>query len=341
MAKRNNGKSFEKLVAIIQQAYKDVPHTKIFINHLVEDRWGRKREFDVFIVTKVNGIDFRIAIECKNFDKPVPVEKVEAFNSKCSTISNINKKIMFSSRGFQSAAIENAKAFDIELATLEDIKKATVTLNGNNIYHGFARIGYVINDYDVIVKNEIFGEISLSKNLIDNTSYLKHVNDEPMQPISFILRELRKTVRPEMFKPIQDEATKHGVLAFERDWVINDSFFLTALEKYPFDLIYAGKKLPVVKIRIDATLYSEFVSDESTNVDIKVHNDSTNSKKGELFSVNFKGEEQSEFYYKFINDSKEKIVSINDNEVKELSTKFTVNTKTGEFDPPHTDHSKK
>lgn len=127
MAKKN-GKSFEKLVAIIQETYKDSLDTKIHLNYRIKDKLnkGKIREFDIFITTKINNYNFNIAIECKDYKSPVPVEKIEAFNSKCNTVSNINKKIIISPKGFQSGALENAIHFDIELYTLESVDKYIV-----------------------------------------------------------------------------------------------------------------------------------------------------------------------------------------------------------------------
>jgi hypothetical protein len=125
---KKNGKSFEKLVAIVQEAYKDSLDTKIYLNHRVRDRLlkSKLREFDIFITTKINNYTFNIAIECKDYKAPVSVEKIEAFNSKCSTVKDINKKIIISPKGFQSGALENAKYFDIELYTLQSVDKYIV-----------------------------------------------------------------------------------------------------------------------------------------------------------------------------------------------------------------------
>jgi len=88
----NNGKQIEKLVRLIQEALKDFPGTQIFSNYKITNNSGRKREIDVLLKTNINGYEIIIAIECKDYKTPIPVEKIEAFNSKCQRIKGISKK---------------------------------------------------------------------------------------------------------------------------------------------------------------------------------------------------------------------------------------------------------
>lgn len=120
---KNNGRIFEQLVAMIQESLKDSPQTQVFHNCYIEDITPskKKRQFDIIIKSKINGFENVIAIECKDYSSPVTLEKIEAFNSKCTTIANINKKILISAQGFQSGAIENAIFFNIELFQLSKI----------------------------------------------------------------------------------------------------------------------------------------------------------------------------------------------------------------------------
>ncbi|MFZ4402107.1 MAG: restriction endonuclease [Bacteroidales bacterium] len=118
----NNGKKLEKFVRIIQEAFKDIPNTEIFTNYKIKNTSGRKREIDVLIKSMVNNFEIIIVIECKDYKTAVPVEKIEAFNSKCKRIKDISKKIFVSSNGYQADAIEAAKDFGIDLYFLDKIK---------------------------------------------------------------------------------------------------------------------------------------------------------------------------------------------------------------------------
>ena len=123
----NDGKKLEQLVRFVQETLKNVPDTEIFSNYKIENISGRKREIDVFIKSQINGMDIKIAIECKDYKNAIPVEKIEVFNSKCQRINGISKKIFVATNGYQADAIEAARDFDIELYNLIDISKKQIT----------------------------------------------------------------------------------------------------------------------------------------------------------------------------------------------------------------------
>lgn len=117
----NKGRKAEKLVRLIQEAIKDFPNVEIFSNYEIKNISGRNREIDVLLKTTINFFDIIIAIECKDYKTSIPVEKIEAFNSKCQRITGISKKIFVATNGFQADAFNAAKYFDIELYNLNEI----------------------------------------------------------------------------------------------------------------------------------------------------------------------------------------------------------------------------
>jgi hypothetical protein len=118
---RNDGKPLEKTIQLIEETFKDSEITQIFRNHKIKNAKGIKREIDVLIKTNVSCYDMCIAIECKDYKAKVSAEKIEAFNSKCAMIKEINKMIFVSTNGFQSGAITSAEYFGIELITAEEV----------------------------------------------------------------------------------------------------------------------------------------------------------------------------------------------------------------------------
>jgi len=119
--KGNTGKKLEKVVRLIHETLKDKPNTVIHSNYRVENISGQKREFDLFIESTINGTTIKIAVECKEYKSPVPVEKIEAFKSKCDRVPEINKKLFVSQSGYQKDALNAAKDFGIELYSVENI----------------------------------------------------------------------------------------------------------------------------------------------------------------------------------------------------------------------------
>ena len=123
---KNNGKSLEKTIRLIQETLKDSENTKIFNNYKIENESGQKREIDILIVSSINDFDIKIAIECKDYNKKVPVKEIEAFESKCDRIKQINKKVFVSTNGYQADAINTAKYYGIELHTANNLKKEDI-----------------------------------------------------------------------------------------------------------------------------------------------------------------------------------------------------------------------
>lgn len=121
-----DGKLLEKTIRLVQETLKDSPHTEIHSNYKIPNESGNQREIDILIVTKVNGFEIKIAIECKDYKSKIPVEKIEAFNSKCLRINSINKMIFVSRKGYQKDAIESAKYFGIELLTADLLDKSEI-----------------------------------------------------------------------------------------------------------------------------------------------------------------------------------------------------------------------
>lgn len=339
MSQINDGKAFEKLVSMIQEAYRDSPRTKIYTNHKIKDRFGKRREFDVFIVIKSNDYNFNIAIECKDYKNPVSVEKIEAFNSKCLTVSGINKKIIISSAGFQSGAVENAQLFDIELQTLSTIKKLEALVDEKDSHTGYLGLRYVLLDYNVLVRSTIFGEVKFNKKELDYQATIAMKGKDPLKPTNFIQQELNGlSVQGEMMIPILKEAYKRGVQLHEGDITITDSFFLTILEEYPVNLYLSNRVLAVARLEIKAEVTCRPKHRNSEGVEVRSHEDAIErTKKGELYSVRFDDNDQTHFYYEYPDkESKETItIALEEDKSKKLKTIINMDTKTGEIIQPN------
>jgi len=109
------GENFEKIVAAIHVA--EMQGAVVTWNEIIQGR-----QFDVAIRFKVGFYEYLTLIECKDYSKPVSVEKVEAFVTKVRH-QKANKAIMVSAHGFQSGAKEVASREGIELYSLRQINK--------------------------------------------------------------------------------------------------------------------------------------------------------------------------------------------------------------------------
>ncbi len=103
----NRWKHFERLVAAVHQA----------ADAGADVKWNdtiNGRQFDVTIRFRKGLYDHLTVVECKDYGRPVPVEKVEAFVTK-SEDANANVAVLASTSGFQSGARDAASRHNITL----------------------------------------------------------------------------------------------------------------------------------------------------------------------------------------------------------------------------------
>jgi hypothetical protein len=93
------GKNLELLVRLIHETLKDVQNTQVYSNFKIENTSGRDREIDILIISSINGFEIKIAIECKEYKRAVPVKEIEAFYGKCKRINGISKLVFVASNG--------------------------------------------------------------------------------------------------------------------------------------------------------------------------------------------------------------------------------------------------
>ncbi|AKB35588.1 hypothetical protein MSSAC_0998 [Methanosarcina siciliae C2J] len=102
---------------------------KIIKNHKEKAKSGALHEFDVFYEVEIAGVSHKVAIECKNYNKNVEKEKLDAFSKKLDGC-NIKTGFMIAANGYQKGAKREAKFYGIELITTEDLPNIyPLTLN--------------------------------------------------------------------------------------------------------------------------------------------------------------------------------------------------------------------
>src|SRR3984893_9285206 len=92
----NTRKLFERLVAAIHKAADK--NASVVRNDVIGGR-----QFDVTIRFKKGFYEYLTVIECKDYERPVPIEKVEAFITKARDV-NANSIIMATRSAFQYCA---------------------------------------------------------------------------------------------------------------------------------------------------------------------------------------------------------------------------------------------
>lgn len=115
------GKLFELLISRIEAAKKIDESIQILSDENLINKGGRKRQFDVVLRSLINDFLITIAIECKEHERPVDVDKIESFEAKCQRIPEISKKVFVSNSGYTDGAIDAALDFGIELINIEEL----------------------------------------------------------------------------------------------------------------------------------------------------------------------------------------------------------------------------
>ncbi len=139
----------------------------------------------------------RIAFECKDYNKPVSVEKIDAFNSKCSRINDIHKKVFVSVKGYQASAQTAAARFGVKLYKLEEVNKNLISelFEIEQTQLLFGKIN--LRDYIIRLKN---------KAVIRRNEYSDRIalnNGNSVEPVLlFIWKRVDEVRRGEMQKQV-------------------------------------------------------------------------------------------------------------------------------------------
>lgn len=122
MPQRTN--DYQQLVHLIQQALAPAG-AKVTESAMVPGQ-DTLREIDVLIETDVGPYAIKIAVETKDFKRPLNVTEIEAVIGKYSVNGGIavNKVVVVARRGFSDAAKKRAKEARIELLTIKEAKQS-------------------------------------------------------------------------------------------------------------------------------------------------------------------------------------------------------------------------
>lgn len=122
MNSQQRGKEFEE---VIKKLYKEIAQNER-INAKVETRVpiigidGASNEIDVIYSYEHLGMKYSVAIECKNWNKPINVEELRNFYYKLKDIGNINGIFISANSGYQKGAKKVSEYNGIKLIKYSD-----------------------------------------------------------------------------------------------------------------------------------------------------------------------------------------------------------------------------
>jgi hypothetical protein len=121
------GRSLEILVANLEEALREDNRTQIQSPAFLPDKTtGNRREHDVLLVVDQGHHNLRIAMECRDRSRPVGVNQVEAFATKCRE-TGIDSAVIVSSSGFYASARKKAEGLGVRCLELKEVESPSLT----------------------------------------------------------------------------------------------------------------------------------------------------------------------------------------------------------------------
>ena len=115
----NQNIEYEKFTQKIYQELINARGISTSVKHDVKliGRSGQKHQIDVYWEYSINGIQHKVAIECKNYKKEIPIGKVRDFYGILSDLTDVSG-IMITEVGYQKGAKKYADYYRINLKEL-------------------------------------------------------------------------------------------------------------------------------------------------------------------------------------------------------------------------------
>ncbi len=133
----NPAKEYELFTQSVCQQLSEYHHFNIRTVHhniKLKGRSGCKHQIDVYWEYEKDGVNHRVAIECKNYNKRVEKEKVCAFQGVLADLDNV-EGIMVTKMGFQKGAKTFAKQYRILLKELREPDKGGTIIGEIEIHN--------------------------------------------------------------------------------------------------------------------------------------------------------------------------------------------------------------
>ena len=238
----NPNTEYERFTQEVYQQLLNCRHPNIVnVQHNIKlvGRSGCKHQIDVYWEYEKDGVKHRVAIECKNYSKHVPKEKVCAFHSKISDLDGV-EGIMVSKKGFQSGAKQYAKAYGISLQELR-APEGEENIIGKLMLSFHTEIKLPLYKVDKEWAKEHNTEVS------DDFIYLSPIDDKIRDSQGNIITSMQKMEDSTTFENAYVRTTKWGLVRIleikytyetedqKRNFIIDAGDFVKAILKDAFD----------------------------------------------------------------------------------------------------------
>lgn len=142
--RNDKGILLEQIVAMLHKEEGVKVETNVFLLPKSGDQ-SREREIDVLLTRDVAGYTVRVAIQCKNYGKPITIGQIGEFKDLLDDVGiPYQYGIIISVNRFQSGALKRAKELGIKTLILEGLDKTRLRAEIQDAFQFFVHLLLVV-----------------------------------------------------------------------------------------------------------------------------------------------------------------------------------------------------
>lgn len=265
------GDEYERFV---QDVYKvlnaDDGLNNVVVQHNVKLKGiSREHQIDVYWQFSYGTVTYRVAVECKDYQRPVTAEKIEAFRSTLLDIGNI-QGIFASRSGFQSGAQQVAKAYGIQLMQIREPLSSDWDGCIKDIY-----INYVFRSVQN-VRPVIIADLEWVKNNKVDREKVVGFHSDPRQTFVVINRGMPTECRTSFSELINklpcDEEGSNKVFTWKYEdayFEYDDIFMKIKGVKFEYDVIFSHEQQHFDAMNMAKAVVNNVITGESLLINIR------------------------------------------------------------------------
>jgi tetratricopeptide (TPR) repeat protein len=147
--RNDKGILLEQIVAMLHKTEGVKVETNVFLPPKSGDQ-SRKREIDVLLLGNVAGHPVRLAIQCRNYGKPITIGQIGEFRDLLEDVGIPPQNgIVVSVHGYQGGATKRARELGIKALVLEGLDESRLKAEIKNAFQYFIYLMLVVEEMHV------------------------------------------------------------------------------------------------------------------------------------------------------------------------------------------------
>src|SRR5437588_3856502 len=147
--RNDKGILLEQIVSMLHKAEGVKVETNVFLPPKSGDQ-SRRREVDVLLTSDVAGYQARIAIQCKNYGKPITIGQIGEFRDLLEDVGLPPQYgIIVSVHGYQAGAAKRAEELGIKALVLEGLDATRLKAEIKDTFQFFVYLLLVVEDMHI------------------------------------------------------------------------------------------------------------------------------------------------------------------------------------------------